>query len=316
MQVLLTGVNGFVGRATAQCLLTAGHRVRGTVRSASQAAIPGVEVFTVGDCGPETAWALALSGVDTVIHLAARVHLMADRATDPLAAFRLVNVAGTEQLAREAVKAGVRRLVFVSSIKVLGEESPTAYQAGAPYNPQDPYAVSKMEAELALRQVASETELEVVIVRPPLVYGPGVKANFLRLLQLVNGGVPLPLASIHNHRSLLSVDNLADALLCCATHPAAAGKTYLVSDGEDVSTPELIRRCAQALGVSARLVPCPVALLRLAGKLTGRYAAVERLSGSLVVDGSAIRQELGWVPPFPMEEGLRETANWFRKCHT
>jgi nucleoside-diphosphate-sugar epimerase len=263
--------------------------------------------------GTDTVWEGALAGVDTVIHLAARVHIMDDTAADPLTQFRKVNVEGTARLAREAAKAGVRRLVFISSIKVNGEETGTPYTPDSPPNPADPYGISKWEAEQALLTIGAETGLEVVIVRPTLVYGPGVKANFLNMIKVVHRGIPLPFASISNKRSLIYVGNLVDALAVCATHPSAAGRTYLVSDGEDVSTPDLIRMTAAALGVPARLFPFPLSLMRLVGKITGKTAAVNRLTGSLTVDSSRIRSELGWKPPFTMREGLRETAKWFKK---
>lgn len=316
MNILITGANGFVGRTLTKRLRAAGHAVRGAVRSVSLNDMPEIETVAVGDCGSETEWTPALSGIDTVIHLAARVHLMDDQAADPLAAFRLVNVAGTMQLARQAAKAGVKRLVFVSSIKINGEESPTPYTENSPCTPRDPYAISKMEAELALHALERKIGLEVVIVRPPLVYGPGVKANFLKVLQLVVKGIPLPFASIRNQRSLVYVENFADALAVCAVHPTAAGQTYLVSDGEDVSTPKLIRQIASALGVPARLLPFPVSLMHLAGKLTGKSGELNRLTGSLTVDISKIRRELDWKPPFTMEEGLKETAEWFKKRQT
>jgi len=214
-------------------------------------------------------------------------------------------------LAREAAAAGVRRLVFISSIKVNGEETAEPYSESSLPQPTDPYGISKWEAEQELRKIEAETGLEIVVVRPTLVYGPGVKANFLNMMTFVQRGMPLPLAAIANKRSFIYVGNLADALTACAREPAAAGQTYLVSDGDDVSSPELIRRTANALGVQPRLFPLPPALMRVAGKLTGRTAAVKRLLGSLVVDSSRISRELGWKPPFSMEEGLRETAKWF-----
>jgi nucleoside-diphosphate-sugar epimerase len=315
MNFLVTGASGFVGRSLCTRLLVDGHAVRGTLLASETAAmlVQGVEPTTIEPLGPDTAWWHALNDVDTIIHLAARVHVMDERTADPLASFRLVNVEGTARLAREAAKAGVKRLVFVSSVKVHGEEAPTPYDENSSCNPQDPYGVSKMEAEQALRRIEAETGLEVVIVRPPLVYGPGVKANFLRMVQVIARGLPLPLASIANRRSLLYVGNLANALATCVIHPKAAGQTYLVSDGKAVSTPELIRSVAAVMGVPARLFPMPVAVMQLAGILTGKKTAVQRLAGSLAVDSSKIRQELGWVPPFTMEEGLKETAEWFKK---
>lgn len=325
-RILVTGATGFVGHFLCSRLLTQDFRVRGTLLTYENPAslVGGVEPVTVEPLGADTPWCYALEGVDTIIHLAARVHIMDDSSADPLTEFRKVNVEGTARLARKAANAGVRRLVFISSIKVNGEESGTPYTPDSLPAPSDPYGISKWEAEQALRKIEAETGMEVVVVRPTLVYGPGVKANFLNMMKTVNGnfgfcisnfglkgGIPLPFASINNRRSLIYVGNLVGALVICATHPEAAGKTYLVSDGEDVSTPELIRRTASALGVPARLFPVPTPLMKLAGKLLGKSGAVNRLTGSLTVDSSKIRQELGWKPPFTMEEGLRETAKWF-----
>lgn len=312
---LVTGATGFVGRFLCTRLLADGFRVRGTLLASEKPAalIYGVEPVTVKPLAADTPWTHSLAGVDVIIHLAARVHIMNDTSADPLSEFRKVNVDGTAQLAREAAKAGVKRFIFISSIKVNGEESSRSYTTESPAAPSDPYGISKWEAEKALRKIEAETGLEVVVVRPTLVYGPGVKANFLNMMNIITKGIPLPLASITNKRSLIYVGNLVDALAICASHPAAAGNTYLVSDGEDVSTPELIRRTAKALELPARLFPVPVSLMRAAGKLTGKCGAVNRLTGSLTVDSSKIRQELGWNPPFTMEEGLAETARWFKR---
>jgi len=311
--VLVTGATGFVGHFLCRRLLSAGITVRGTLLSHENPAslVDGVEPVTVGLLAADTLWSHAVAGVDTIIHLAARVHIMDDSAADPLTEFRRVNVEGSVQLAREAAKSGVKRFVFISSIKVNGEESATPYAPDSPPNPSDPYGSSKWEAELALRKIEAETGLELVIIRPTLVYGPGVKANFLNLMKLIAKGIPLPLASINNSRSLIYVGNLADALATCAKHPSAAGQTYLVSDGEDVSSPELIRRTAKALGVQARLFSVLPVLMRVAAKMTGKTAAVNRLLGTLTVDNSKICNELGWKPPFTMEDGLRVTAAWF-----
>ena len=315
--VLVTGATGFVGRFLCTRLISEGWKVRGTMRAskAPSAIVAGVEPVIIEPLGSDTPWSHALAGIETVIHLAARVHIMADPAADPLAEFRSVNTEGTARLAREAARAGVKRLVFISSIKVCGEESFIPYTEDIFAQPTDPYGISKWEAEQILRQIESETGLEVVVVRPTLVYGPGVKANFLNMMRVVQRGIPLPLASIKNRRSLIYVGNLVDALVACAAHPAAAGQTYLVSDGEDISTPELVRRTATALGVPVRLFPVPLALMCLAGILAGKSAAVNRLTGSLAVDSSRIRRELGWTPPYAMEEGLRVTAEWFLKSH-
>lgn len=306
--ILVTGANGFLGSTLSQTFVARGYEHKKVVRRACLGTI------SVGSIDDQTVWGDALSGVDMVVHFAARVHVMHDTVTDPLAEFRKVNVFGTERLAREATRAGVRRFIYVSSIKVNGEStgahSGSFTEKNVP-NPQDPYGVSKWEAEQALHRIAQETGLEVVIVRPPLVYGPGVGANFLRLLRFVHKGVPLPFGSIKNQRSLVYVGNLVDAIITCLEHPAAAGQTYLVSDGEDVSTPELIRRIATSLGRPTRLLPVPPALLRFAGQLTGKSAQVERLLDSLVIDSPKIRRELGWTPPFTMEQGLAETAEWY-----
>ena len=239
---------------------------------------------------------------------------MRDAVADPLAAFLAVNCAGTLELAKAAQRAGVRRFVFVSSIKVNGEST-----NGLPFTvndtpqPQDAYGTTKREAEDVLRQIGADTSMEIVILRPPLVYGPGVKGNFLRLLQAIARGMPLPLASIHNRRSLVYIGNLVDAIITCMDAPAAAGKTFLVSDGEDVSTPALIRKLAAALGRSPRLLPCPPALLHFGAALLGKRAAMMRLTGSLTVDASALRQELGWQPRYSLDQGLTATAQWYHQ---
>lgn len=311
---LITGSNGFVGRTLCEKMLAKGWQVRGTVRSAKDApSLPtGVEANPIQSIGPDTDWSTALAGVDVVVHLAARVHVMNDSAADPLSEFRLVNVTGTERLARMAAANGIKRFVYISSIKVNGEVCEKPFTERDIPAPVEPYGVSKWEAEQVLHKVAEETGLEVVIIRPPLVYGPGVKANFLSLFKIVDRGVPLPLASIDNRRSFIYLGNLVDAIITCISHPEASGQTYLISDGADVSTPELIRRVGAALGRPARLFPLPPALMRFAGKLIGKSAAVERLLGSLTLDSSKIGRELAWKPPYTMQEGLRETAEWFK----
>ncbi len=312
---LVTGATGFIGRLLCSHLLVENWGVRGTILTSEDQTtlVPGVEPAVIEPLDSSTQWCNALTGIDTIIHLAARVHIMNDPSSDPLSEFRRVNTEGTKRLANEAAKTGVKRLVFVSSIKVNGEEAAKTYTPNSPPNPSDPYSISKWEAEQCLRQIEAKTGMEVVVVRPTLVYGPGVKANFLNMMKIIQRGIPLPLASITNKRSLMYSGNFVDALTICAVHPAAAGKTYLVSDGEDVSTPDLIRRVAHALGKPARLIRMPLMLLHLAGTLTGSSGAVNRLTGSLTVDSSTIRHELDWKPPFTMEEGLRETADWFKR---
>ena len=306
MEILVTGANGFVGQALCGSLIGRGFEVRSAVRREEARLATGTEKTVVGVMDGNTDWAKALQGIDCVIHLAARVHVMKDDAQDPLEEFRKANVQGTENLARQAAKAGVRRLVFVSSIKVNGEQTlgdEKFSESDAP-NPQDPYGISKWEAEQALHRVAEETGLEVVIVRPPLVYGDGVKGNFAQMMKVLELGIPLPLSSVTNRRSLLHVGNLTDALILCATHPKAANRTYLLSDGDDVSTPELLRQLGRAMNRPARLFPCPEFLLKMVGIITGRSAQVSRLLGSLQVDSSRIRNELGWIPPCTLQQGL------------
>jgi nucleoside-diphosphate-sugar epimerase len=313
--ILLTGATGFVGSALIKRLLQENVQLTAAVLAGENAGhlSPAVERVTVERLSESSDYTTALLNVDIVIHLAARVHVMQETATDPLQEFRNVNLNGTERLARQSAQAGVKRFIFMSTIGVNGDNSgDKPYTEVDALRPHNPYSVSKYEAELVLRRLSIETGMEVVIIRAPLVYGPGNPGNFLSLLRIVSKGIPLPLASITNRRSLIYVGNLVDALATCAVHPRAAGKTFLVSDGEDVSTPELIRRTALALGVPARLLPFPTSLMKLAGKLTGKSGAVNRLTGSLTVDSSKIRRELGWVTPFTMEEGLAETAEWFK----
>jgi nucleoside-diphosphate-sugar epimerase len=268
--------------------------------------------IAVGDIGPATDWHAALEGASGVAHLAARTHVLRETAADPLAEYRRVNVSGTERLARSAVACGVRRLVLLSSVKVNGERTgQQPYTEKDAPAPEDPYGVSKWEAEQALARIAAETGLEVVVLRSPLVYGPGVKGNFLRLMNVIARGVPLPLGAVANRRSLVYSGNLSAAIVTALDSPQAAGKTYLVSDGEDVSTPDLIRALAQSLGAKPRLVVLPLAVLGVAATLAGKRSEFTRLAGSLQVDGTRIRRELGWSPPFTLAQGLDVTAKWY-----
>ena len=262
-----------------------------------------------------TDWYTALNGVQAVVHCAARVHVMQDNATDPLQAYREVNVHGTLNLARQAAHTGVRRFVFVSSIKVNGE----AIQLGQPFTaddvpaPSDPYGVSKLEAEQGLRDIEAQTGMEVVIVRPPLVYGPGVKANFATMMRWVDLGIPLPLGAIHNARSVVALDNLVDLLMTCLKHPAASGQTFLVSDGEDVSTTELLRRTAQAMGKKAFLLPVPAFVLEWGAAMLGKRDVAQRLCGSLQVDMDKTRRLLGWTPPLTLDQGLKKVVEGIKQ---
>ena len=309
--VLVTGAGGFLGRVLTSALISSCHTVRAASRDADSNLC---QTVAIGDIGAKPDWSAALSGMEAVVHLAARVHLLRGPNADAIAEYRRINVAATIRLAREASRLGVRRFVFVSSIKVNGESTPgKPFSEGDKANPLDPYAVSKWEAELALQDIAAASGLELVIVRPPLVYGPRVGANFLRLMRLVDRGVPLPLARVDNRRSMIFVGNLVDAIITCIDHPGAARETFLVSDGEDVSTPELIRRMAQALAVVPRFFPFPPPLLQAMAVLAGKGDEAVRLLGSLAIDASHIKQRLGWVPPFSMDQGLAETVCWFRQ---
>lgn len=312
MRVLLTGASGFVGRGLLKrlCLqpkLDVVAALRGPMADLPEP----VTKLQVGALEADTHW--PLDGVDVVIHCAARVHVMAEQAADPLAEFRRVNVEGTLSLARQAAEAGVRRLIFISSVKVNGECTYLAspFVADARPQPVDPYGISKMEAEQGLRKLATDTGMEVVIIRPTLVYGPGVKANFLSMMRWLHKGVPLPFGAIDNRRSLVALDNLVDLILTCIDHPAAANQTFLVSDGEDLSTTELLRRMGLALGKPARLLPVPSRLLELGAALLGKQALSQRLCGSLQVDIDKSCELLGWRPPVSVDAALAETARHF-----
>lgn len=307
MKVLVSGANGFVGRVLGNHLDSHQYAVVPAVRSAS--GLLGEVVVADIDC--TTDWRSALEGCDAVVHLAARVHVMDEAEQDPLTIYRAVNAEATLNLARQAAQIRVKRFVFISTIKVNGEGRNTPYRETDTPAPEDAYAISKWEAEEGLQQIAGETGLEVVILRPPLVYGPGVKANFLRLMQVIQQGWPLPLGAIKNRRSLLYLGNFVDAIRVCIEHPAAAGQTFLVDDGQTVSTPELIRAMAKAMDRPGRLLPVPVSLLRMAGRIMGRSAAVSRLTGSLYLDSQAIQSQLEWSPPYSMQAGLEETVAAF-----
>lgn len=313
--VLLTGATGFVGKATLESLINRGHSVVAAVRGNATIEQPSVTTMRIDSLDDRTQWEDSLNNVEVVIHSAARVHVMNDSEADPLAAFRKVNVEGTLNLARQAAAAGVKRFVFVSSIKVNGEGT----SKGRPYRaddvpaPADPYGISKMEAEQGLRALAEQTSLEVVIIRPVLVYGPGVKANFMAMMRWLDKGIPLPFGAIDNRRSLVALGNLVDLIVTCVDHPAAANQTFLVSDGDDLSTTGLLRKMAQALGKSARLVPVPSVLLELAATVLGKRSLSQRLCGSLQVDIDKTRTLLGWAPPLSVENALALTARHYQK---
>ena len=318
-KVLITGANGFIGRHLCRRLIESGKDVIACIREQSDesplADMGGhlkVHRMPSPDCKGDFS---ALFGkVDAVIHLAGRAHVMRDTSADPMSEFRRVNVGGTESLALMSAKRGVRRFIYISSIKVNGESTHgTPFFADDPIGYCDAYGQSKWEAEERVRQIAEEGGMEWVIVRPPLVYGPGVRGNFLGLLKAVGRHVPLPLGSLRNSRSLVSAFNLSDFLSLLLDHPAAANNRFLVADREDVSTPELIRRIAAALNCPPRLLPCPEALLQMAGTMLGKKAAVQRLVSSLVLDRQKVRDFVGWSAPTTLDWGLDRTAEWFLK---
>lgn len=306
MRILVTGANGFVGSAVIARLQLDGDNVLGSVRQNARTG-----QIAIGDLNEATDWAPALIGIEVVIHTAARVHQMEERNLKDATGFLRINVAGTLNLAQQAAQAGVRRFVFISSIKAMGEYG--HFRADDDCRPQDAYGISKRNAELELWKIANQTGMEIVTLRLPLVYGPGVKANFLRLIQLVERGIPLPFGLVRNARSLIGLTNLVDAIVTCARHPAAAGKTYLVSDGDGVSTPELIRAIAQAFGRKARLVPISPPLIRAVASILGKKASAQRLLDSLVVDVDPLRQELNWKPSMTFQQEINETIAWYRQ---
>lgn len=310
--ILVTGATGFVGRALCE-RLKGRDALRIAVRNPIAGAWAEPSDVVQAALDPAQDWRPALEGITTIVHCAARVHVMNDDAADPLREFRRINVDGTLRLATQAAEAGAGRFVFISSIKVNGESTVpgqpfTAAQAPAPI---DPYGVSKWEAEQQLRKLSAETGMELVIIRPVLVYGPGVKANFLNMMKWLYKGVPLPLGAIHNKRSLVSLDNLVDLIVTCIDHPRAANQTFLVSDGEDLSTTELLQRMSQALGKQPRLLPVPAWMLETAAKFAGKKSIAQRLCGSLQVDISYTRERLGWTPPVSVDTALRKTAQHF-----
>ena len=306
--ILISGATGFVGGAVVRELCHRGEKVVAAVRLYSESLPTTVKQVQVGGLSAGTDYSVALKSVDVVIHAAARVHVMHDQVADPLSEFRKVNVEGTLNLARQAADAGVQRFVFISSIKVNGEST----KLGKPFTAednittQDPYGLSKWEAEQGLLQIAKETGMQVVVIRPPLIYGEGVKANFKKMMHGVAKGLPLPLGAVHNQRSLVALDNLVDFIILCAQHPKAANEVFLISDGEDVSTTELLQKVAKAMGKKARLLPVPVGLMRFVAKLLGKEDVANRLFGSLQVDSSKAREILDWQPVTTMDEQLKK----------
>ncbi|MBS1156629.1 MAG: dependent epimerase/dehydratase family protein [Proteobacteria bacterium] len=311
--ILVTGADGFVGLHLCNALFLANVPFKAATRQSKN--LIGCNIYSnaVGDIDANTDWGQALHGCSTVIHLAARAHVLHEESRDPAILFRNVNVDGALSLARAAVRAGVKRFVFVSSIGVLGNKNSVPFDQGSMPNPQELYAISKLDAENSLKKLAGETGLELVIVRPPLIYGPGNPGNFLRLLKLLSLGLPLPFSSIVNLRSFVGVENLSDFLIRCAQHPLASGETFLIADGEDVSLPDLLRGLAVGLGIKARLFAFPLSLMLAIAGLLGKRITVEKLFSGLRVDAGYARNKLDWKPPVPLQEGLQRTGDWYRK---
>ncbi len=311
-KIIVTGATGFVGNALFNHLLTDTTCTPVAItRQRHTAAFPtGSTVIQAGNITPDTNWSTALQGAEYVVHTAARVHVMRDTSSDPLEAFRKVNVQGTLNLAQQAVHHQIKRFIFISSIKVNGEGTAPghAYRADDTPAPADPYGISKLEAEQQLLKLATTSGMEVVIIRPPLVYGPGVKANFLKMMQWVYRGIPLPFGAIHNKRSLVALDNLVDLIKCCISHPAAANQTFLAGDGQDLSTTELLRKIGMFMEKRLRLLPIPENLLKSTAALLGKADIGHRLCGSLQVDISPTSEQLGWTPPLSTDEGLQKTV--------
>lgn len=312
MKVLITGASGFIGSALTQFLYKQNYSITVTLRRVSNTLPSDIQQKLIGNLLPNIDWSQTLADTDTVIHLAARAHILKEQSTDPLTAFRATNTAATLNLAQQAAAAGVRRFIFISSIGVNGNKTlDKPFTVTDTPNPAEHYAISKHEAELGLKQIAAQTGMEVVIIRPPLVYGAGAKGTFNQLIKTVAKRVPLPLGCIHNQRSLVALPNLIDLITTCIDHPAAANQTFLISDGEDLSTTDLLRRLSHALGKPARLLPIPQQLLETTLNLLGKQAIAQRLCGNLQIDMTHTRKTLNWTPPVSVDEALRQTAQTY-----
>ncbi len=311
MKILITGATGFVGKRLCNELQNDNHEVYVAIRKKTESVVEKIYQFEIGDLSAEIDWSKVLQGVEVVVHTAARVHIMNDSVVDPITEFRRVNTAATLTLARQAATSGVKRFIFISSIKVNGEMTKPnhPFQPDDAFIPVDPYALSKYEAEQGLLKVAEETRMELVIIRPPLVYGAGVRANFASMMKWIKIGIPLPLGAVRNQRSFVALENLVSFIIHCIDHPKAANEIFLISDGEDVSTTELLRKVAKVFGQKAFLLPVPITWMRLVATLMGKSDVTNRLFGSLQVDSSKVYELLGWKQVITMDEQLKKTAD-------
>ncbi len=311
MKILITGATGFVGKRLCNELQNDSHEVYVAIRKKTESVVEKIYQFEIGDLSAEIDWSKVLQGVEVVVHTAARVHIMNDSVVDPITEFRRVNTAATLTLARQAATSGVKRFIFISSIKVNGEMTKPnhPFQPDDAFIPVDPYALSKYEAEQGLLKVAEETRMELVIIRPPLVYGAGVRANFASMMKWIKIGIPLPLGAVRNQRSFVALENLVSFIIHCIDHPKAAHEIFLISDGEDVSTTELLRKVAKVFGQKAFLLPVPITWMRLVATLMGKSDVTNRLFGSLQVDSSKVYELLGWKQVITMDEQLKKTAD-------
>ena len=314
-KILITGATGFIATPLIRTLREKGHILSGTTRKTGVfSGTNGIPLHKVPEISENTDWSNIISGAEVVIHLAARVHIMKDQSRNPMEAFRCVNTLGTQALALQAANAGIKRFIFLSSAKVAGEISPPGgFKESGPISPNDPYSISKYEAEQELLKIAQRSSMEVVIIRPPLVYGPNVKGNFLSLLKLAKRNYPLPLNSINNKRSLIFVDNLTDAITKAVDHPKAANKIFFLSDEENLSTTELINKISRAFGTKAKIFNIPQKYLVLLGKITGNTEIIKRLTQTLTVDSTRIKSDLNWSPPFQSDVGIEKTVNWYNR---
>jgi nucleoside-diphosphate-sugar epimerase len=315
-KILITGATGFVGKALFENLKSRKkYLAHLTTRTNEEKLLDGGKVFNIGEIDSNTNWKDALDGVSCIVHCAARAHMTEKKQTDLLDAYRRINVDGTRNLAKQAAGIGIKRFIFLSSVKVNGEETiaSKSFKYDDISQPEDAYGITKWEAEQALLEISKQTGLEVVIIRPPLVYGEGVKGNFLRLLDIVYKQIPLPFAKINNLRSFIALDNLIDLIICCIEHPKAAGKTFLVSDGQDLSTTDLIRKLSKFMNKSPRLFQVPQLIIQLIGRLVGKSSEIKRLFGSLRVDNSYTREILEWSPVLSLDESLEKTVRQYLK---